>query len=64
MLPAKIFFGMGLMEQVEAGLVALGCPKLNLHIRLDSPAVLDFYEKLGYAVEEHVSMGKKLPAQP
>jgi ribosomal protein S18 acetylase RimI-like enzyme len=41
---------------------ALGCPKLNLQVVTSNAGVVAFYERLGYAVEERVSMGKRLGA--
>ena len=38
----------------------MGCPKLNLQVRATNQAVLEFYRKLGYSVEERVSLGKRL----
>jgi ribosomal protein S18 acetylase RimI-like enzyme len=52
--------GTALMRQVERGLAGIGCPKLNLQVRASNRDVVDFYEKLGYQVEERVSMGKRL----
>jgi ribosomal protein S18 acetylase RimI-like enzyme len=52
--------GSALMGEVERGLAAMGCPKLNLQVRASNEGVVGFYERLGYAVEERVSMGKRL----
>ncbi len=52
--------GSMLMQEVEARLARLGCPKLNLQVRADNHQVVAFYQKLGYEVEERVSMGKRL----
>ncbi len=49
-----------LVAQAEAWLFVRGCPKLNLQVRSDNHAVLDFYRHLGYAVDDVVSMGKRL----
>jgi ribosomal protein S18 acetylase RimI-like enzyme len=54
--------GAALMARVEEGLRALGCPKLNLQVRSSNRQAVAFYERLGYAVEERVSMGKLLAA--
>jgi len=54
--------GKALMDRVEADLVAMGCPKLNLQVRADNIGAVAFYRKLGFDVEERVSMGKRLPA--
>jgi ribosomal protein S18 acetylase RimI-like enzyme len=52
--------GRRLMRELELRLAALGCPKLNLQIRAENEPVRAFYERLGYAVEARVSMGKLL----
>ncbi len=52
--------GAALMARVEEGLRAIGCPKLNLQVRASNREAVAFYERLGYAVEERVSMGKLL----
>ena len=49
-----------LMHAAERGLARLGCPKVNLQIRSANNAVVAFYRAIGYAVEDHVSMGKRL----
>jgi GNAT superfamily N-acetyltransferase len=53
-------YGRGLMAEAEGRLAARGCPKVNLQIRDSNTAVLAFYERLGYAVDAAVSMGKRL----
>jgi len=52
--------GSALMRHVEEALADLGCPKLNLQVRVTNDEVIAFYEELGYEVEERVSMGKRL----
>jgi ribosomal protein S18 acetylase RimI-like enzyme len=49
-----------LMAAAEAHLAALGCPKVNLQVRAGNQGVVAFYEHLGYAVDEVVSMGRRL----
>jgi len=51
-------FGRELMQTAERHLRALGCPKINLQVRTDNSGVVAFYESLGYAVEERLSLGK------
>ena len=53
-------FGRMLMEKVEADLKAMGCPKVNMQVRASNAAVLAFYERLGYAQDQTVSLGKRL----
>ena len=52
--------GARLMAAAEAHLEGLGCPKINLQVRRTNHEVVDFYERLGYAVDDPVSMGKRL----
>jgi ribosomal protein S18 acetylase RimI-like enzyme len=52
--------GTALMRHVEKALADRGCPKINLQVIASNSAVVAFYRKLGYSVEERVSMGKLL----
>jgi ribosomal protein S18 acetylase RimI-like enzyme len=52
--------GSALMRDAERRLKVLGCPKLNLQVRLENTAVQAFYAALGYAVDPVASMGKRL----
>lgn len=52
--------GRQLMADLEAKLLARGCPKLNLQVRSGNSDVLAFYQQLGYSVDEAVSLGKRL----
>jgi len=60
--PAHRRAGLGrrLVDAAEAHLRARGCPKLNLQVRAGNSGALAFYERLGYAVDDVVSMGKRL----
>ena len=49
-----------LVRAAETGLQKLGCRKVNLQVRAGNEQVMSFYEKLGYGVEERVSMGKRI----
>jgi ribosomal protein S18 acetylase RimI-like enzyme len=53
-------FGRAIMNEAERRLRQIGCTKINLQVRASNQGVVSFYEKLGYAVEERVSMGKRL----
>ena len=53
-------FGRALMTEAERRLRDIGCTKINLQVRATNQGVISFYESLGYAVEERVSMGKRL----
>lgn len=52
--------GRAMMIEAEQKLRQIGCTKINLQVRATNRGVVSFYEKLGYAVEESVSMGKRL----
>ena len=52
--------GSEMIREAEERLAALGCPKVNLQVRASSPEAVGFYQGLGYAVEERISMGKVL----
>jgi ribosomal protein S18 acetylase RimI-like enzyme len=52
--------GTALIRQVEQSLRELGCLKINLQVLPSNAGAVKFYEKLGYHVEERISMGKVL----
>lgn len=57
--------GRDLMQRAEEELLALGCPKLNLQVRDSNEEALGFYRSIGYAVDDVVSLGKRLiPDEP
>lgn len=49
-----------LVRAAESGLRKLGCAKVNLQVRATNADVVAFYRTLGYALEERVSMGRRL----
>jgi ribosomal protein S18 acetylase RimI-like enzyme len=53
-------FGRTLMRHVERALLAAGCPKINLLVRSDNSQATGFYQRLGYAIEQVVGLGKRL----
>ncbi len=53
-----------LMARLESALTDIGCPKINLQVRAGNEAVVAFYRRLGYSVEQRVSMGKLLIDAP
>ncbi len=57
----RLGIGSQLVRHAESAVIAEGCPKINLQVRADNAEVVMFYEKLGYVVEERISMGKLLP---
>jgi ribosomal protein S18 acetylase RimI-like enzyme len=55
--------GRALMAHVEQALADLDCKKINLQVFASNAATAAFYMKLGYAVEERISMGKLLRSE-
>ena len=52
--------GSALVREAERRLLELGCVKINLQIQSANASGTEFYRRLGYEVEERVSMGKRL----
>ena len=52
--------GRRMVEEIQKRLHALGCPKINLQVRSSNTDVIEFYQKLGFAVDDAVSLGKRL----
>jgi len=53
-------YGRQMMAEAEQLLRNLHCPKINLQVRTSNRSVIEFYQRLGYAVDEVVSLGKRL----
>ena len=49
-----------LMDEAEDLLREAGCPKINLQVRSSNVEVIEFYENLGFVVDDVVSLGKRL----
>ena len=52
--------GSQLVAQAERELAERGCVKINLQILEGNEGTVAFYERLGFAVEPRISMGKRL----
>lgn len=52
--------GRAIMAEAEKRLLALGCPKINVQIREDNAAAIEFYQRLGFDIDATRSMGKRL----
>jgi len=52
--------GRALMSAAEERLRGLGCAKINLQIYRSNAEVVRFYESIGWAVEDRISMGRRL----
>ncbi|MEN6415348.1 MAG: GNAT family N-acetyltransferase [Armatimonadota bacterium] len=48
------------MKAAEERLRALGCPKINLQVRNSNKGVIAFYERIGFKVDDVISMGMRL----
>jgi ribosomal protein S18 acetylase RimI-like enzyme len=53
-----------MMERIEEGLRATGCPKINLQVRENNLDVIKFYEKIGYSSDHVIGFGKRLSEDP
>jgi ribosomal protein S18 acetylase RimI-like enzyme len=53
-------YGRQIMEHAERLLRAEGCPKINLQVRTSNRQAMDFYRRLGYEIDDGVSLGKRL----
>jgi len=48
------------MDEAERLLRAAGCPKINLQVRTANTAAIEFYRRIGFAIDDVVSLGKRL----
>jgi ribosomal protein S18 acetylase RimI-like enzyme len=53
--------GETLIGEAEKRLLALGCIKINLQVVAGNAEVVGFYRRLGYQVEDRISMSKRTP---
>ena len=53
-------YGKILLAEAERFLISISCPKINLCIRTDNDKVVEFYQKIGYAIEPVHLLGKRL----
>jgi len=52
--------GKHIMVEAEKLLREMGCPKINLQVRSTNVNVIEFYKKIGYKIDDVVSLGKRL----
>ncbi len=52
--------GRKMLVAAESRLKLLGCTKVNLQVLGENTQVVAFYERLGFAVEQRISLGKRL----
>jgi len=53
-------FARRIVAVAETLLRDAGCPKINLQVRTSNQEVIAFYRRIGYSVDDVVSMGKRL----
>lgn len=56
----KMGTGSSLIQALLEELKQRGCLKVNLQVLGSNKAVVEFYQKNGFAIEDRISMGKKL----
>lgn len=49
-----------IVTEAERLLREAGCPKINLQVRTANKGVIEFYRRVGYSVDDVLSMGKRL----
>ncbi len=52
--------GRKMLAAAEIRLQRLGCTKVNLQVLGDNTEVVAFYERMGFVVEQRISLGKRL----
>ncbi len=52
-----------LIAHSETLLKQAGCPKISLQIRRSNKDVINFYQKIGYAEDDVISMGKRITGE-
>jgi len=52
--------GRQIMEHAKGLLRARGCPKINLQVRSTNTQVIEFYQRIGFTIDNVVSLGKRL----
>lgn len=49
-----------ILLEAERMLRQVGCAKINLQIRTSNRSVIEFYRRLGFEIDDVISMGKRL----
>ncbi|MBD2460211.1 GNAT family acetyltransferase [Oscillatoria sp. FACHB-1407] len=52
--------GKAIMAEAERRLREMGCPKISLLVRSSNREVIEFYQQLGFTIDDAVSLGKRL----
>jgi ribosomal protein S18 acetylase RimI-like enzyme len=53
-------YARAIMQQVEVLIQQKGSPKINLQVRSNNTDVIQFYQAIGYDIENAVGLGKRL----
>ena len=53
-------FARAMVAEAEQRLRNAGCPKINLQVRNSNRGVIEFYQRIGYPIDDVVSLGKRL----
>jgi len=53
-------YARALLEQGEAALMKLGCPKINFQVRSENDKAIAYYKAAGYTEDQALSFGKRL----
>ena len=53
-------YGRLIMEHAERLLRERGCPKINLQVRAANKKAVEFYKRIGFSLDDVLSMGKRL----
>ena len=53
-------YARAMMQQVEVLILQKGSPKINLQVRSNNIDVIQFYQAIGYDIEDAVGLGKRL----
>ena len=53
-------YGRAIVTEAERRLREAGCPKINVQVRSSNASAIEFYRAVGFAVDEVLSMGKRL----
>jgi ribosomal protein S18 acetylase RimI-like enzyme len=53
-------YGREIVAAAEKRLRLLGCPKINIQVRSGNAQAMDFYRKIGFQVDDVVSLGKRI----
>ena len=53
-------FGRAIMAEAEKLLEQAGCPKVNVQVRESNSSAIEFYQRIGYRIDDVVGLGKRI----